>query len=214
MRTLRQFVSSRAFVLASLLFSVMISPLYCQRRAIRTSVCRALAHPTKFDGRMVELHAKYSGTFEGTWLTDGDCGVAGELMLPFDHNSAVRYGVDYLVTKLLKRYGFDDVVRDRAWEEFDFSRRRLYTGLTLPAPGCCNYVVADFAGVLVVKRNFRFKNGFGNGWGHLGGSRFLLLLRAVSNVSPHPCAGTPSDVLPPIVEFPSQPFPDLSAVPH
>ena len=206
MRMGRKSTSTRVFVLALLILSVLTSPLYGQRLAIRTSLCRALADPAQFDGRMVELHA--------TWLTDGDCRASGELMLPFDYNSAVRYGVNGLVAKLLKKYGFDDVVRDRAWEEFDFSSRRLYTGLTLPAAGCCVYVIADFAGVLVIKRKFRFKNGFGNGWGHLGGSRFLLLLRSVSNVSPYPCAGTPRDVLPPIEEFPPQPFPDLSAVPH
>ena len=30
------------------------------------------------------------------------------------------------------------------------------------------------------------KNGFGNGWDHLGTSRFLLVLRSVSNVTAHP----------------------------
>jgi hypothetical protein len=197
MRTLMRSASIRAFVFALVAFLTISSPLCCQPSAIRISLCRALAHPTEFDGKMVEFHAKYSGTTEGTWITDGDCG-AGELMFPGDHNSALRYGVDEPVAKLLNRYGFDDVVRSRAWEEFDLSRRRLYTGLTMPAPGCCDYIMADFAGVLIIKRNYRFKNGFGNGWGHLGGSKFLFLLRSVSNVSPHACAGIPSDAAPPI----------------
>jgi len=201
--------STAAFLLLLLIFFVATSPLYCQRPFIRTTLCEALAHPERFDGKRVELHAKYSGTFEGTWLTDRGCDAVGELILPFDHDLAIRYGVDDLVTKLSKRYGIDDVVRGRAWEEFDFSRRRLYTAMTRPSADCCDYLTADFAGVLIVKRNFRVKNGVRNGWGHLRGSRFLLVLRSVSNVSPHPCAGRPSGVLPPIVGFPPQPLPDV-----
>ena len=81
--------------------------------------------------------------------------------------------------------------------------------MTEPTTGCCDYLLADFDGIFIIKRNFRVRNGFGNGWGHLRGSRFLLVLSSVSNVAPHPCAGTPSDLSPPIVKFPTQPLPDL-----
>ena len=64
-----------------------------------------------------------------------------------------------------------------------------------------DYLTADFTGVLLVKRNFRFKNGFGNGWGHLGASRFLLILRSVHDVSAHPCACPPRDLPPPVIQF-------------
>jgi hypothetical protein len=197
------------FLLPLLILFGMTSPLYSQQRSIRTSVCEALSHEARFDGKRVQVHARYSGTFEGTWLGDSKCDPVGELVLPFDHQLLARYGVDGVVTKLAKRYRIDDVVRDRAWEQFDFSCRRLYTGVTQPAAGCCDYVMADFDGILIIKRNFRVKNGFGNGWGHLGGSRFLLVLSSVSNVAPHPCAGTPSDLSPPIVKFPTQSLPDL-----
>jgi hypothetical protein len=209
MRMRRLSSSTAALSFALLIFAVTTSPVYCQQPFIRTSLCKALAHPARFDGKRVEFHAKYSGTFEGTWLTYGACGAAGELMLPNDHYRATFYGVDDIVTKLSKRYGIDDVVRDLAWDEFDSSSRRLYTGMTLPTADCCDYVTADFAGVLVIKRNFRVKNGFGNGWGHMGASRFLLVLRSVSDVSPHPCAGRQGDVAPPTLEFPQQPIPDL-----
>ncbi|HEX8712188.1 MAG TPA: hypothetical protein VF730_09965, partial [Terracidiphilus sp.] len=52
-------------------------------------------------------------------------------------------------------------------------------------------VEADLTGILVIKRGFRIKDGFGNGWGHLGMSRFLLVLRSASNVVPHPCKNCP-----------------------
>ena len=197
------------FLLPLLIVLGFTSPLQSQQRSIRTSVCEALAHEAQFDGKRVQVHARYSGTFEGTWLGDSESDAGGELVFPFDHQLLLRHGVDGVVNKLTRKYRIDDVIRDRAWEQFDFSRRRLYTGLTLPAVGCCDYVAADFDGILMIKRNFRVRNGFGNGWGHLGGSRFLLVLSSVSHVAPHPCAGTPSDLSSPIVKFPTQPPPDL-----
>jgi len=193
-----QSLSTAVFSLALLIFSLKPSLLYGQPPFVKTSLCEALTHPARFDAKRVEFHAKYSGTFEGTWITDTQCAAAGELLLPSDHDLARRYGVDDVVTRLAASYAIDDVIRDHAWEEFDFSRRHLYTGLTLPGADCNDYVTADFAGFLLIKRNFKIKNGFGNGWGHLGGSRFLLILRSVSNVSPHACAGRPSDVPPPM----------------
>jgi hypothetical protein len=197
------------FLLPLLILAGMLSPLHSQQESIRTSLCEALAHEARFDGKRVQVHAKYSGTFEGTWLGDSECDATGELVLPFDRQLQARYGVEGVVTKLSKRYGIDDVIRDRAWEQFHFSSRRLYTGMTEPTTGCCDYLLADFDGIFIIKRNFRVRNGFGNGWGHLRGSRFLLVLSSVSNVAPHPCAGTPSDLSPPIVKFPTQPLPDL-----
>ena len=202
-------VPIRRFLFPLLISSGMLSPLYSQQPSIKTSLCEALAHEARFDGKRVQIHAKYSGTFEGTWLGDSECDAVGELVLPFDRQLQTRYRIEGVVTKLSKRYGIDDVIRDRAWEQFDSSSQRLYTGMTAPTTGCCDYLVADFDGVLIIKRNFRVKNGFGNGWGHLGGSRFLLVLRSISNVVPHPCAGTPNDSVPPIVKLPIQPPSDL-----
>jgi hypothetical protein len=189
--------STGVFFLALLIFWLPPSLLYSQRSSTKTSLCEALARPARFNGKGVEFRAKYSGTFEGSWITDTECAAAGELLLPSDHELAKRYGVDDVTTALSARYAIDDVIRDHAWEEFDSSRRHLYTGLTLPSADCNDYLTADFVGFLLIRRNFKIKNGFGNGWGHLGGSRFLLVLRSVSNVSPHACAGRPSDVPPP-----------------
>jgi hypothetical protein len=167
------------------------------------SLCEALADAARFDGTRVRVHAKYSGTFEGTWLTDSQCDAAGELLLPFNRQPQVRYGVDRIVKRLSKKYGINDVIRDRAWEQFDFARSQLYRGMTPPTAGCCDDIMADFDGIIIIRRNFRVDNGFGNGWGHMGGSQFLLVLRSVSNVTPHPCAGAPSDQSPPLLKIPT-----------
>jgi hypothetical protein len=208
---MRHHSSSTVISFLLLLFAIKPSFLYCQQPVITTSICEVIAHPIRFDGRQVKLRAKYSGTFEGTWLTDSRCNAMGELMLPYDHNLATVYGVDDLITKLSTRYGINDVVRDQAWEQFEFSSRRLYTGLTEPTAKCFDFVAGEFYGIIAVKRNFRVKNGFGNGWGHLGMSRFLLILRSVSNVSPHHCAAEPGDAPPGIPEFLQQSSPESSA---
>jgi hypothetical protein len=199
----------RWFLLPLAMFFGVVSPMQSQQQPIKTSICEAVGHASRFDGKKVRVHATYSGTFEGTWLSDSQCDYAGELVLPIDHQVQQRYGVEAVVTRLSKMYGIEDVIRDKDWDQFDFSRRHLYTGMTPPIAGCVVDVEADFDGILIIKRNFRFKNGFGNGWGHLGGSRFLLVLGSVSNVASHPCAGAPTDS-PPVVKFPTgnQP-PDL-----
>jgi hypothetical protein len=182
---------------------------HSQQSSVRTILCEALAHASQFDGKRVQFHARYSGTFEGMWLGDGKCDAGGEVVLPFDRQLQARYGVEQVVTRLSKKFGIDDVLRDKEWEQFDFSRQRIYTGMTQPTAGCCDYIMADFDGILIIKRNFRMKNGFGNGWGHLKASRFLLVLRSVSNVTPHSCAGTQSNSSAPTMQFPTQPTPDL-----
>ena len=182
---------------------------YSQEAYLKTTLCEALAHPTQFESKRVEFRARYSGTFEGTWLGDSECDASGEVVLPFDRPLQARYGVERVVTRLSRKFGIDDVLRDKEWEQFNFSRGRLYTGMSQPKAGCCLYIMADFDGILIIKRHFRMKNGFGNGWGHLGGSRFLLVLRSVSNVTPQPCAATQSNSSPPIVHFPTKPLPEL-----
>ena len=143
------------------------------------------------------------------WLGDSECDAVGEVVLPFQRELQARYGVEHVVTRLSRKFGIDDVVRDKEWDQFDFSRRRIYTVMAQPKAGCCTDIMAEFDGILIIKRNFRVRNGFGNGWGHLGVSRFLLVLRSVSDVTPHACAGTQGDSSPPMVQFPTPPLPDL-----
>jgi len=211
-----RFRSSSTVLLELALFSGMISPLYCQLPSktdrtsavaiqtvpIKTSVCQALLHPETFDGKLVEIHAEFSATMEGAWISDSECkDDLGELVPPHQKGMAREYAD--VLRDVAKRYALGEVVRDKAWQEFDSASRRLYTGMgeTLPDGttkwGDYGYISADFAGVLVIKRNFRVKNGFGNGWGHLGMSKFLLVVRSVSNVSPHPCACPSSGKVPP-----------------
>jgi hypothetical protein len=203
------------------LFAVLltISSLHGQVRSRSTSpvpgaflpisLCEALAHPARFDGKTVRSRAKYGGTFEGSWLSDDHCDGVGELVLPGYSELAERYGI----SKVAERA--EDMVRDSAWRYFDSSSRRLYTGMSVTRAdgtidqGDYDYLTADFTGVLVVKRNFHVKNGFGNGWGHLGASSFLLILRSVHDVSAHPCACPPRDLPPPVVQFQPSPLPEV-----
>ena|SRR2546428_13819564 len=94
MRMWTPFVSTVVFSFVVVISSLTPSLLYGQRPFVKTSMCEALTHSTRFDGKRVEFHAKYSGTFEGTWITDTECAAAGELLLPSDHGLARRYGVD------------------------------------------------------------------------------------------------------------------------
>lgn len=187
--------------LAWCVFPLAIAPLFAQGRSrpirsgssesvtskfLQTSLCEALADPARFDGKMVKFRAKYSGTSEGTWLSAQDCSEIGELLVPFNN----KFG---------EEMGIANVVRDGGWQDFDSARRRLHNELS--NRGDYDYLTADFAGVLVIRRNFRVKNGFGNGWGHLGMNRFRLLLISVSKVSPHHCDCPTSDVPPPVLQF-------------
>ncbi len=146
----------------------------------------------------MEIHATYSGTFEGAWISDTECkDLLGEIVPPFQRGMDKPY--DDVVRRVSKEYGITDVIRDKGWKEFNYASNRLYTGHGSRLPdgtitkGKYDYVRADFAGVLVVKRDFCFERGFGNGWGHLGMSRFLLVLQSVSDVTPHPCTCPSAD---------------------
>jgi hypothetical protein len=155
---------------------------------IKTSVCEALSHPETFDGKLVEIHANFSATWEGAWISDNGCKDLGELVPPHQQGIAKEYAV--VMRDVATRYALGDILRDKAWQEFDSASRRLYTGMEKTSPEQptrhYDYTTADFTGVIVIKRDFRVKNSFGNGWGHLGMSRFLLVLKSVSNVLPHP----------------------------
>jgi len=196
----------RAITIVSCLVLLFVSgsPAYSQiaarakalRESIRTltfakaSICEALANPDQFDGKPVEIHARYSGTWEGAWLSDNDCEGAGELVMPFQRGMDESYA--RVQRQVARQFGIRDVVRNKEWQEFDAATRKLSNGMVFVMPngfvnkGEYDYITANFAGVLVIKRNFRVKNGFGNGWGHLGMSRFLLVVRSVSDLSPHP----------------------------
>jgi hypothetical protein len=155
------------------------------RIPLRTSLCAALANPARFNGKKVKIHFKYSGTSEGNWLSDEHCTAIGDLVVP---------------DQLREHSGVSDTVQDHGWQEFESASRRLYNGLL--NRGDYDYVSADFTGILSIKRNFRVKNGFGNGWGHLGMSQFRLMLISVTNVVPHPCACPTSDSSPSAAEAP------------
>jgi hypothetical protein len=191
-------------LLALSLFLGMPSPFYChaaskggrktvvsiQSLPIKTSVCEASAHPDNFDGKFVEIEARFSATWEGAWLSDSECqDRIGELVSPEQQGLDKQYAD--VVREVKKSLAFEGVPHDEAWREFDAARRQLYTGTGRRSAdgttdwGKYDFIVANFTGVLVIRRNFRVRNGFGNGWGHLGASRFLLVWNSVSDVTPH-----------------------------
>ena len=142
-----RFRSSSTVLLELALFSGMISPLYCQLPSktdrtsavaiqtvpIKTSVCQALLHPETFDGKLVEIHAEFSATMEGAWISDSECkDDLGELVPPHQKGMAREYAD--VLRDVAKRYALGEVVRDKAWQEFDSSSRRLYTGMGTTSP--------------------------------------------------------------------------------
>jgi hypothetical protein len=191
-------------LLAWALFLGISSPFYCQEASkggrktavpiqtlpIKTSVCEAIAHPENFDGKLVEIEARFSATWEGAWLSDSECQDSiGELVPPEQQGLDKQYAD--VVRDVKKRFALEGVRHDAAWREFDGASRQLYTGMGRRSAdgttdwGKYDFIIANFTGVLVIRRNFRVRNGFGNGWGHLGASRFLLVWNSVSDVTPH-----------------------------
>jgi hypothetical protein len=157
----------------------------------RTSICDVLAHTENYEnGKPVELHARYHATWEGSWLSDGECEGVGQIVMP-PESPKIENAYAQVLRRVAKQYGLTHVVQDKGWQDFNSAIKRLYTGIDVvphdPATDpAYDYVTADFSGVIVAKQKFRFENGFGNGWGHLGAGKFLLVLQSVSNVVPHP----------------------------
>lgn len=194
----------RHALLASVLFLELSFPLFCQLASeggprkpriqtvpVKTSICEALAHPERFNGELIEIEARYSATFEGAWISDSAChDYLGELVDSEEQALEKQYAD--AVGEVKKRVAVKGVLRNETWREFDSASRQIYTGMGTTKPdgttdwGKYDFIAAEFTGVLVIRRNFCVRNGFGNGWGHLGASRFLLILNLVSNVTPHP----------------------------
>lgn len=201
-------ITSVLVLLGTQLARAQEAPLGRDYIFLSTSLCEAVAHANQYDKKRVKFRAKYAGTWEGLWLSDDRCDSRGELILPGYSELAEQYGVLALATKTKIS------LHDTGWPDFEIASRRLCTGITVRRAeetiqqGRYDYLVANFSGVIVIKRNFRFRNGFGNGWGHLGGSRFLLILTSVSNLSAHSSDCIPVDSSPPSVQFPAAPPPD------
>ena len=86
------------FVIAE---SVQSSGQSLEANPQHTSICNAIAHPERSDGKLVRFHAKYAGTFEGAWITDQKCkDKFGQIVLPFQHGI-----YDDVVHQASRRYG-------------------------------------------------------------------------------------------------------------
>jgi len=179
----------RHTLVAFALFFVVSLPLFCQTVPVKTSICEAFAHPERFEGKLVEIKATYSATFEGAWISDSACrDYLGEIVDSEQHGMAKEYAD--VVRDMKRKFALKGMAQNEAWQEFNYASSRLFTGMgpTQPDGTTVKYhsITADFVGVMVIRRNFKVRNGFGNGWGHLGASRFLLILTSVANVTPHP----------------------------
>jgi hypothetical protein len=150
-------------VLASLLVGAPGTPT----TVASVSLCELLAHPDQFDGRTVRLRANYSGTWEGYYLTDTACTAL----------HAQGEGIVYVAGTndlTLPRHLSVEFVNDDGAREFAVAAKSICNGMNEThyvagkVESCqYDYVTADFVGLIVVKKGFRVRDGFGNGFGHL-----------------------------------------------
>ena len=144
---------------------------------ISTSVCEVLAHPERFQEKVVTMRVRYSGTWEGFYLSDASC--------KGDENQ----GTDliYVATPsdpTLPREYTVSANKNAEWQGFYNAAKHICNGLEIEK--CYyDYVSADFSGLVIVKSDFRVKGGFGNGFGHLRLSKVALIPQMISNVVPH-----------------------------
>ena len=145
--------------------------------AITVSFCEILASPERYDGKLVTVRANYGGTWEGLYLSDPAC------------SKKFPEGEDYILVgdsyyPGLEKYKKVPFRVDRESRRFEQASRKLCNAMIEPCE--FDYIMADFTGVIAVKRGFKVSRGWGNGFGHLGMSKTALLWQSVSNVYPHP----------------------------
>jgi len=147
-----------------------------QPTPVKTNVCKLFGNPSAFDGKIVQIKATFSGSWEGEYLRDAKCekaiwfttpegspGVAA-MVVPADHPTprpltfALVKDADY---EKFTRYAYATV--ENLQREYE--------------------VTATFTGRIDHCNGFK-KNpdGFGNGFGHMGASEFQFVMKSVSDV--------------------------------
>ncbi len=161
---------------------VAVAGLFCgsaqaqDASVIAVPICNIFAHPERFHQRTVRFHGNYATTWEGGYITEPSCETGGA-------NKAAAILVTTADDPTLpKKYSVS--WSDESWRAF--TATHLCGGMEPDRTECRHgFVTADFTGLLVVKKRFRFRNGFGNGFGHLRAAKFAVLLQSVSAITPH-----------------------------
>ncbi len=165
--------------------------------------CKIYSNPSAYDGVMVRIRAVYSGSFEGSYLSDIKC---------FDKSLwfTAPEGIASMAAANLGGRSYPKVaepdftlVKDKEYEKFT---RFAYATVENLEPAY--RVTATFTGRLDRCRDFRLgKNWVGNGFGQMGQSEYQLVLKSVSEIDVEQATGHVETV-------PSKLPDDISERPH
>jgi len=144
--------------------------------AATTTICRIIAKPGAYAGKMVSVEAVYAGSFEGAYLVDPICRKDVWFTTPEQNASIAAITVRGPYPRTPKS-NFE-LIKD---EEYDKFEKFAYATVENLQP---QYeVTAIFTGRIDRCNNFKVdKNGFGNGFGQMGQSEFQLVLLSVFDV--------------------------------
>jgi len=152
------------------------------------TVCQALSAPLKYDGQIVTIRGRSSGTDEGYWVSGDDC--PGVITTDgFVWPSAISLAMPTLPLPLRLHsvdFTYDWDARHRLDTKYKRLRRRV--------PRAC--LVFTYTGLFETRTDWPthkmvYANGTFNyaGFGHLGGAPAQLLLRSEDDVEAVPnCA--------------------------
>jgi hypothetical protein len=147
-----------------------------QTRSKATTICQIAAMPAVYANKMVSFRAIYAGSFEGSYLVDPICRKSVWFTLPDGNANVAVIAVHGSYPKTPER-NFELI----KGEEYDKFRKFAYATLENLQP---EYkVTAMFTGRIDRCKDFKVnKDGFGNGFGQMGGSEFQLVLLSISEV--------------------------------
>jgi hypothetical protein len=140
---------------------------------VNTTICEIVRKPDFYDGKLVEVTATQSGTWEGSWLLDTHCDEAFWFTTPEVAAEIASITGDTTTPK----------ARFRVVENDDYRKFSQYANATVENFQREYDVTATFVGLVQRRDDFKLSpNGFGNGFGHMGVSEFQFVLRSVSNI--------------------------------
>jgi hypothetical protein len=161
-------------ILRLALVFVLATGALCQDSSpVKTSICEIVRKPDSYDGKLVEVTATESGTWEGSWLLDTHCDEAFWFTTPEIAAEIASITGDTTTPKAHFR-----VVEDDEYKGF-----AQYANATVENLQREYDVTGTFVGLVQRRKDFkRSPNGYANGFGYLGSSEFQFVLRSVSNI--------------------------------
>jgi hypothetical protein len=174
-------VMRRAIALAvglMIVLTCIVSAFGQSSEPVITSVCRVFQSPDAFDGKVVQIRARYAGSWEGAYLVDDQCQEPIWFTTP-DGISSIRSIAVISVSGDQARAPevTFSLVKDNDYEQF--SRFAYATENLQPVYD----VTATFIGRVDHVRRFQIHaNGFGNGFGQMGRSELQFVLKSVTDV--------------------------------